>query len=67
MSFKDSVQPDTTRVKWYSLEDALKMNTEKPKKIFIDLYVPWSSMNRMMFLSTYTNQAIAEMSSETSL
>lgn len=60
MSFKDSVQPDTTRVKWYSLEDALKMNTEKPKKIFIDLYVPWSSMNRMMFLSTYTNQAIAE-------
>ncbi|MBI4648317.1 MAG: DUF255 domain-containing protein [Bacteroidia bacterium] len=58
--FWDTVHPDTTLVKWYSLQEAIDMNLQAPKKIFIDLYVNWGTLCKIMFKTTYNQPLIAK-------
>lgn len=59
-SFKDSIVPDTSLVKWYSLQEALDLNEKTPKKIFVDMHVYWSTLSRMMYMTTYSDPEIAK-------
>ena len=31
----------TDKIKWYSFEDAYKINKKKPRKIYIDVFTDW--------------------------
>ncbi|MCX6306967.1 MAG: DUF255 domain-containing protein [Bacteroidetes bacterium] len=47
-------------IKWYSFEDAYKLNKKKPKKIFIDVYTDWCGWCKKMDAETFANQVIAK-------
>ena len=36
-----SVSMYSQKIKWMSMEDALKAQEKKPKKIFMDVYTDW--------------------------
>jgi thioredoxin-related protein len=46
-------------VKWYSLEEALKMNKVHPRKIMINWYANWNISSMLMYANTFNNPAIA--------
>lgn len=48
-------------VKWYSFEEAMALNKEHPRKIFIDVYTDWCGWCKKMDQSTFTNQVIANL------
>jgi thioredoxin-related protein len=47
-------------VKWYSFEDAYKLNKKKPKKTFIDVYTEWCGWCKKMDAETFANPVIAK-------
>jgi thioredoxin-related protein len=47
-------------LKWYSLEEAEKLNQTKPKKFLIDVYTDWCGWCKKMDKETFTNPVIAE-------
>lgn len=48
------------KVKWYTFEEAVKLNETNPKKIFIDVYTDWCSWCKVMDQKTFSNPIIAE-------
>jgi thioredoxin-related protein len=51
---------ETGLVKWYTFEEAVKLNEKNPKKIFIDVYTDWCSWCKVMDQKTFSNPEIAE-------
>ena len=49
------------KVKWLSMEEALKLNAEKPKMIFLDIYANWKNVCTMMLVSTYAADSVADL------
>jgi thioredoxin-related protein len=49
-----------TPIKWYSFEEAYKLNKKKPKKTFIDVYTDWCGWCKKMDAETFTNPVIAK-------
>jgi thioredoxin-related protein len=47
------------KVKWYSFEDAYKLNKKKPKKMMIDVYTDWCGWCKKMDAETFANPVIA--------
>jgi len=47
------------RVKWYTLEEALKLTAEAPRNILIDVYTDWCGYCRTMDAQTFNNPVIA--------
>jgi thioredoxin-related protein len=47
-------------VKWYSFEEAIKLNEKAPRKILIDVYTDWCSWCKVMDEKTFSNPIIAE-------
>lgn len=47
-------------VKWYTFEEAVKLNEKNPKKILIDVYTDWCSWCKVMDEKTFSNPVIAE-------
>lgn len=48
-------------IKWYSFEDAIKLNKEFPKKkIFVDVYTEWCGWCKKMDATTFSNPEIIE-------
>jgi len=47
-------------VKWYSFEDAYKLNKKKPKKMFIDVFTEWCGWCKKMDAETFANPFIAK-------
>lgn len=47
-------------VKWYSLEEAIKMNQLHPRKIMVNWYANWSISSMLMYASTFNDPAIAD-------
>ena len=45
-------------IKWMSFDEAVKLNKDHPKKIFIDVYTSWCGWCKRMDASTYTDSAI---------
>jgi thioredoxin-related protein len=46
-------------VKWYTIEEAVKLNKKEPRKILIDVYTSWCGWCKIMDKNTYSNAIIA--------
>ncbi len=53
-------QTEVKLVKWYTIEEAMKLNEKTPKKIFIDVYTDWCGWCKTMDKNTFNNPVIAE-------
>lgn len=51
---------DEEGVKWYSFTEAVKLNEENPKKIFVDVYTDWCGWCKKMDKATFAHPLIAE-------
>jgi len=57
-SFPISAQ-NTEKVKWYTIEEALKQNAAAPRKIMIDVYTDWCGWCKKMDAETFDHPVIA--------
>ena len=55
---KENESQKGDRIKWYSFEEAYKMNKKKPKKIFVDVFTDWCGWCKKMDAETFTNEII---------
>lgn len=60
ISYSAFSQNETSLVKWYTIDEALKLNEKTPKKIFIDMYTDWCGWCKTMDKNTFSNPQIAE-------
>jgi thioredoxin-related protein len=59
-SFNTYSQSESPLVKWYSIEEAIKLNEKNPKKIFVDVFTDWCGWCKTMDKNTFSNPQIAE-------
>jgi len=62
-------QPQTTpastaKIKWLDFEEAVALNSKKPKKIFIDMYTDWCGWCKKMDAATFINPVIVDYMNE---
>jgi len=50
---------DVSTVKWYSMEEAEKLNKQQPRKIMIDVYTDWCGWCKKMDKETFNHPVIA--------
>jgi thioredoxin-related protein len=59
-----SAQPSKTEknslIKWYTFEEAIKLNEKTPRKIIVDVYTDWCSWCKVMDEKTFSNTVIAD-------
>ena len=48
------------KIKWYSFEEAYKLNKKKPKKMIVDIYTEWCGWCKRMDAETFTNPVIVK-------
>lgn len=51
---------ETSSVKWYTIQEAEKLNKQNPKPIFIDTYTDWCGWCKKMDKETFTNEVISD-------
>ncbi len=62
--------PDNPRDKekesitWYSWEEAIELQKENPKKLFIDVYTDWCHWCKRMDKTTFKNKSVAKVMNE---
>jgi thioredoxin-related protein len=47
-------------VKWYTIQEAEKLNRQSPRPIFVDTYTDWCGWCKKMDKDTFTNQVISD-------
>jgi len=55
---------EIAKIKWYTIQEAAKLNKKKPKKIFIDVYTDWCGWCKKMDQVTFTNPVIIKYMNE---
>ena len=60
LSFKPAAKKPGFAINWMSFDQAVKLNKEHPKKIFIDVYTQWCGWCKRMDASTYMDKDIIE-------
>jgi thioredoxin-related protein len=53
-----------SEVKWYTIEEALQLNKQEQRKIFIDVYTDWCGWCKKMEANTFTHPTIAKILNE---
>jgi len=48
------------KVKWYSFEEAVALNKENPRKIFIDVYTDWCGWCKKLDKTTFVDPVIVK-------
>lgn len=48
------------QIKWYTFEEALKLNQQEPKKIMVDVYTDWCSWCKVMDKNTFSNDIVSK-------
>lgn len=48
-----------SKLQWYSIEEAVKLNEKNPKKFFIDVYTDWCGWCKVMDQRTFSHPTIA--------
>ncbi len=51
---------EAEEIKWYSFEEAVALNTENPKLIFVDVYTDWCGWCKKMDASTFADPIIVK-------
>jgi thioredoxin-related protein len=51
---------DNSTVKWYTIQEAEKLNVKSPKPFFIDTYTDWCGWCKKMDKETFTNPVISD-------
>jgi thioredoxin-related protein len=59
-TFVDTLSVNKNAVKWYSINDALKLQKDKSKKLIIYLNTDWCTGCRVMKATTFTDSTIAK-------
>ena len=54
----------SNKIHWYSFEEAVKLNAEKPKKIFLDIYTDWCGWCKVLDKSTFPDTTIIRLMNE---
>ena len=49
-----------SKVRWYSIEEAIELNKKEPRKILIDVYTEWCGWCKEMDRTTFVNPVISE-------
>lgn len=49
---------EDTEIKWVNFDEAVKLNSAHPRKIFIDVYTPWCGWCKKMDETTYKDPGI---------
>ena len=52
------------KIKWYTMEEAIKQNKKHPKKIFIDVFTDWCGWCKKLDATTFTNPVIVKYMNE---
>lgn len=52
------------KIKWYSLEEAVKLSKKKPKKLFIDVYTDWCGWCKKLDAVAFANPVIIKYMNE---
>lgn len=55
---------ETKGINWLGFEEAILMNTENPKLVFIDVYTDWCGWCKKMDASTFSNPEIIKYMNE---
>lgn len=56
----ETPQPPEKKVKWYTWEEAVKLQMENPKIIMVDLYTDWCGWCKRMDATTFENDTVAQ-------
>lgn len=55
---------DNTKIKWYTLEEAMELNKTNKKKFAIDIYTSWCHWCKVMDKETFTDPLVIEYMNE---
>jgi len=51
---------ENSTIKWYTIQEAEKLNNQAPRPIFIDTYTDWCGWCKKMDKETFTNSVISD-------
>ena len=51
---------EPAKIKWYSIEEAVKLNKKHQKKFFVDCYTEWCGWCKKMDATTFTDPIIVD-------
>ena len=60
-SFKNIENGETSKVKWYSIEEVQELVKTEKRKIYIDIYTDWCGWCKQMDKNTFTNDEVADL------
>ena len=59
-AYSQTAASEPSTVKWYTIQEAEKLNKQNPRPIFVDTYTDWCGWCKKMDRDTFTNQVISD-------